>query len=97
MDEIKKYQINLKYRLLKIVPNLLEVNKGKFCGTWGEAGCFSSHPLKNLIRIGDGGFVVTNSLKLLNLLSNKKPRSKTEMKWIILDTIHEWITFRLQF
>lgn len=29
----------------------------EFSGTFGEVGCFSAHPLKNLNAIGDGGFV----------------------------------------
>jgi dTDP-4-amino-4,6-dideoxygalactose transaminase len=28
-------------------------------GSWGDAGCFSFHPLKNLHSFGDGGMIVT--------------------------------------
>ncbi len=34
---------------------------GKHAGTFGAAGAFSVHPLKNLNVWGDGGFIVTNS------------------------------------
>jgi len=32
----------------------------KKSGSWGLVGCFSTHPLKNLNAIGDGGFLTTN-------------------------------------
>lgn len=34
--------------------------KGVLSGMYGDVGCFSAHPLKNLNACGDGGFVVTN-------------------------------------
>lgn len=37
---------------------------GKSVGSFGNAGCFSLHPLKNLNVWGDGGFVTTNSKEL---------------------------------
>jgi dTDP-4-amino-4,6-dideoxygalactose transaminase len=33
---------------------------GKRVGSWGDAACFSLHPLKNLHAIGDGGAVTTD-------------------------------------
>ncbi len=38
--------------------------KGKAPGTFGEAGCFSMHPLKNINVWGDGGFIITNNKKI---------------------------------
>lgn len=46
---------------------------GKKSGTWGIAGAFSFHPLKNLNGWGDGGMVTTNHKELaekLRLLRN---------------------------
>jgi dTDP-4-amino-4,6-dideoxygalactose transaminase len=37
---------------------------GKPAGSWGDAGSFSLHPLKNLNVWGDGGVIVTNSAEL---------------------------------
>lgn len=58
--------------------------KGKKVGSFGEFGCFSFYPTKNLGACGDGGAIATNSSVLaakINLLRNygqeKKYHSKT--------------------
>ena len=33
-------------------------------GQWGQVGCFSAHPLKNLNACGDAGFLVTNDTEI---------------------------------
>ena len=46
---------------------------GKKAGSWGDAGAFSLHPLKNLNVWSDGGLITTNDPKLnqdLRLLRN---------------------------
>lgn len=42
---------------------------GKFSGSIGKIGCFSTHPLKNLNACGDGGFLTTNDEKIYNSVS----------------------------
>ena len=34
-----------------------------FSGSFGEVGCFSAHPLKNLNACGDSGFITTNNFQ----------------------------------
>ena len=40
--------------------------KSKMSGSFGDAGCFSLHPLKNLHVHGDGGVITTNDEELYN-------------------------------
>ena len=60
--------------------------KNKFIGTFGEVGCFSAHPLKNLNAMGDSGYLVTNNsqiAKKIALLRNhgiKKREDITDFK-----------------
>lgn len=42
--------------------------KGRFAGSFGNTGCFSLHPLKNLNVWGDGGIVCTQSENLADTL-----------------------------
>ena len=66
MDEIMK--ISKKYNI-PIVEDachaILAKYKGRYAGTFGEFGCFSLHPLKNLNIWGDGGYLVVKKKKSL--------------------------------
>jgi dTDP-3-amino-2,3,6-trideoxy-4-keto-D-glucose/dTDP-3-amino-3,4,6-trideoxy-alpha-D-glucose/dTDP-2,6-dideoxy-D-kanosamine transaminase len=69
--------------------------KGKRVGSFGEIGCFSLHPLKNLNVGGDGGVITTQSREIyekLNLYRNHGliNRDETEVFGYNsrLDTIH---------
>jgi len=65
MDKIIK--IAKKYKL-KIIEDAAQATgayyKGKHAGTFGKISAFSTHPLKNLNALGDGGFIITNEKKL---------------------------------
>jgi dTDP-4-amino-4,6-dideoxygalactose transaminase len=55
---------------------------GKRAGTWGAAGGFSLHPLKNLNVWADGGVIVTNDDAIadkLRLLRNHGLRNRDEI------------------
>ena len=67
MKEISK--ISKKYKIPIVEDSchgILAKYKNKFAGTFGEFGCFSLHPLKNLNVWGDGGFVIIKNKKYFN-------------------------------
>ena len=37
---------------------------GRKAGSFGQIGCFSTHPVKNLGAAGDGGFIATNDVEM---------------------------------
>ncbi len=62
MKEIKK--ISNKYGIPIIEDAAQSIGSkyyGSPSGSFGEIGCFSAHPLKNLNACGDAGFFVTNN------------------------------------
>jgi len=57
---------------------------GRAVGSFGDAGAFSLHPLKNLNVCGDGGAVTTQSAELydaLKLLRNHGLRNRDEIEF----------------
>jgi dTDP-4-amino-4,6-dideoxygalactose transaminase len=58
--------------------------KGKPVGSFGNLGCFSLHPLKNLSACGDGGVITTNDEELYHKLlkaRNHGLRSRDECEF----------------
>ena len=71
MDKIMK--ISRKYNIPVIedsAQSIMSKYKNKMSGSWGEIGCFSTHPLKNLNASGDGGFLTTNNKKIYDAIRN---------------------------
>ncbi|MBC7905462.1 MAG: DegT/DnrJ/EryC1/StrS family aminotransferase [Rhodospirillaceae bacterium] len=63
--------------------SILGAQNGRNAGTWGNAGAFSLHPLKNLNVWSDGGVIVTDDDKLdhqLRLLRNHGMRNRDEIE-----------------
>lgn len=46
--------------------------KGKLTGTLGDIGCFSFYPTKNLLTLGDGGFIFTKDKKIYDFVKMAK-------------------------
>ena len=78
--------------------------KKKHAGTFGSLSAFSTHPLKNLNALGDGGFVITNNKKYyekIKLYRNHglKSRDNVEIAGVNsrLDSLQaEVLSFRLK-
>ncbi len=46
--------------------------KNKKVGSYGDFGCFSLHPLKNLFSFGDGGMIVSNKKSFIKNINIRK-------------------------
>ena len=84
MDKIKK--IAKKYNLFIVEDAChaaLAKRKNTYAGNFGDIGCFSLHPLKNLNVWGDGGMMVTKNKKIndkLKLLRNHGLINRNKIK-----------------
>ena len=84
MDKIIK--IAKKYKLKVIEDAAQSIGSKLFdraSGSYGDVGCFSAHPLKNLSAIGDAGYIVTDNYKIykkIKSLSNHGMENRNIIK-----------------
>jgi dTDP-4-amino-4,6-dideoxygalactose transaminase len=64
---------------------------GKAAGTFGDLGCFSCHPLKNLNAAGDAGFILADDVELAQRLrrlrSNGLVDRETALEWGVVSRL----------
>jgi dTDP-4-amino-4,6-dideoxygalactose transaminase len=63
--------------------------EGKRTGAWGDIGCFSFYPTKNIGAFGDGGAIVTNNLEInekIKLLRNYGSKVKYQNEIVGLNS-----------
>ena len=76
----KKYNLKIVEDAAQAIGSKLH---DKYSGTFGDIGCFSAHPLKNLNAIGDSGYLVTNNknyYKKIKDLSNHGMTNRDRVK-----------------
>jgi len=73
---------------------LMSKHKGKYLGTWGQAGCFSFSPFK-IIGTGQGGMIVTDDDKLEISLRELKDQGRPK-KGTGGDDIHRVIGYNFK-
>jgi dTDP-4-amino-4,6-dideoxygalactose transaminase len=82
MDPILKVARAYQLRVVEDgAQAMLAEYRGRSVGSFGDAGCFSLHPLKTLGACGDAGVVTTNSEEMchkLRLLRNHGLRSRDD-------------------
>ena len=68
-------KIAKKYNL-KVIEDAAQAIGSKYynknAGSFGDAGCFSGHPLKNLNAFGDSGYLSTNKINIYKKIQSLK-------------------------
>lgn len=90
MDAIMRLSRKHKIPVLEDCAHAIGATfNGRHAGTFGVAGCFSFHSLKNISTCGEGGMITLNSdrhveavkmLRCMNILPWRKPEAQRLMK-----------------
>jgi len=81
MDKIMT--IANKYKIPVVedcAQSIMSKYKNKMSGAWGDVGCFSAHPLKNLNAIGDAGYLTTNNKIIYDKIKNLRTHGMEESR-----------------
>lgn len=57
--------------------------RGRMAGSFGVAGCFSAHPLKNLNACGDAGFIAVNDADLAERLRRLRNLGQADRNTVV--------------
>ena len=83
MDKILKIAKNYDIKIIEDCAQAIGAKfKKKHVGNFGEFGCFSLHPAKNLHVLGDGGFIITNKKKYYEKLIKLRNHGHTSRELI---------------
>ena len=81
MDKIMS--ISKKYNIPVVedcAQSIMSKYKKKMSGAWGDVGCFSAHPLKNLNAVGDSGYLTTNRKDIFNKVKSLRSHGMEESR-----------------
>ena len=85
MDAINRFARRHKLKVVEDAAQAVGAKRGgRVAGSFGDAACFSFHPLKNLNAAGDAGAIVTNDAAVaarLRLLRNHGLKSRNEVSF----------------
>lgn len=89
MKEIVKMAQGLGIRVIEDCAQAVGATiGGQHVGTFGDIGCFSFYPTKNLAAMGDGGAVVTNSLELYEKVKKLRMYGEDERYHSLFQSTH---------
>jgi len=92
MPELLELARRHELRVVEDAAQAIDARRsGKAAGTFGDLGCFSCHPLKNLNAAGDAGFILADDAelgqRLRRLRSNGLVDRETALEWGVVSRL----------